>query len=601
MCKKLKLTLLLLCLPLHPVELVAGEEMVIHQEPAVALDNKLTASGLILSGSLHERKDNNEVVLLNNPQSSKQFTPQSLDQGDKNYRAQSKGGLAIPNALEWRTLNQRWNALSTQEKRRMGKLKYASRILLAQLAISSHDGTGIIKQNLLKLRADLPHERKKYYRNIQWLRDNNSLEFNHIKPFKNILDFMNSVRKFAKYTGVELFLDQPLLETSKMGLHIHVSRIDKKKFDRNVIRALNNLILLQLINEGWGSEAIKPSGEVRYRKNIESKGLLRLVNPGRLELRVFLQSPEKTLVRVFYLLNLPPKAALKEISEDILHELQKSSFKWLLDRDLKSPLDNIYTSLVQGIDPSKSFSLAVQLDIHDSYQKNQLKIYKWQYFSALFLELLESSQFTKIWSLLEKVKEKKISRKEESLLSISALLHLQVKDQFFRDYLLNLNRLKAGFTWKYLRHALRKEDDHKLIHKILFAMIILTKKHPELRKSFANIFNQSNNYTLAIISDIFLENPALFSKILNSKNLVLNDKLLDFLSQLSKQSDLFNSGIVKYFQHLSQNAANQSVIEKYLQEKANNNSTRVLQSLFDNRHKGFKNGCLYYIRRFFSH
>lgn len=256
-----------------------------------------------------------------------------------------KQGLILPKRLDWEKLHERWAALTNEEKAALVQWEYLSPFHQAELVVKSN---AIYSKNAIPLREDLPVEVKTFFQKLEWEKDGDALEFRHKEPVKNPQELLEDIKRMGRYAGVSSKLENsPDSKLKGISLHYHLS-VEGRDF-KELAEGLNELLMIKRVKLGIISDLTR-KGEFIYQENLKEKGLLRLINRERLEIRAHPEPLEAQLSAILKLMKEEnPKASLEELvrqelkNMEVVELIQKYRpillYKWrhLLEGDYSCP------------------------------------------------------------------------------------------------------------------------------------------------------------------------------------------------------------------------------------------------------------------------
>jgi len=618
-------------LEIAPLDIVENN-IIINQVPSFSEQKKNNEIQLVsnFSGE-HQVSDTEPVILSSSSPASpiesieKQFVvPRLYGNSHKNH--------GVTQSKDWKILNERWNALPTDVKRAAGKLKYGSRLVRAKLAIRWIPKARDYHQKLIQLRDDLPEKIRNIYRNLRFFRDMEGMEFHQIEPEKNIMQFRQALRNFAKYVGVELFLDNPfigLLNLSGLkgnSLHIHISSIDAAPpFDRKVVEGYNLLLLLQAINADRGQNVLRPGGYTQFSE-ITMPGLLKLIGDNRIELRYFTRGFEQTLDFLFTHLRLPPAEALKSLASEIKIEFEKGALQWLVQFESETLWNTslLRKSLLQTYSFAEILQLKGALGLPITPIEYIIERLELNLLAPELLDILKPSAADDKPLLIHYIKEYLDKRKINAYSSdrVVVMLLLQGAHSWHtKAYLAAPNLGAKSRSHLMLSLAAMIENNYCTqtnMHECIFLAYQILGDDNQTNLLFINKIFLHSTGPRQLLKEMILANPAPFNKSLShyvvnrsvlATSIAQEKSLLIFLAEFAQESaaiddgirNLFDKMIVDYSLEYSEDVMKEDffAIEDQLMALREQGKTRLYDIFIEKKETFLKNsGCLKLVRHF---
>lgn len=238
----------------------------------------------------------------------------------------STDGLIKPARLDWETLYERWRALPAKEKAQAVNWELLSPFHKAKIAHELEEMLGAKSGPVLKLKANAPELLKKLY----WHQELDAIEFKHASPVNEPQSLYRDIVEFGKLTGVSSKLENaPESRLRGVSLHYHLSLPGRDL--TQIATRLNDLTLLKRVDQGVIND-LTADGVFVYTTDIRNRGLVRLAEPNRIEMRVH---PEKLAEELPFLakaLALPEEDALKMLDGEIEKLLRKKTVTDLIQK-----------------------------------------------------------------------------------------------------------------------------------------------------------------------------------------------------------------------------------------------------------------------------
>ncbi|MGE3974249.1 MAG: hypothetical protein AB7F59_06965 [Bdellovibrionales bacterium] len=440
--------------------------------------------------------------------------------------------LAVEKSQQWQILYRRWQNLDIATRLRVAEPQYLTPRKKAQLYIE------LLHRQTIPLRADIPIPLD-FLKNLIWRVESSILEFKDSEQSrtKDAAEFVRNVQTFSKLTGVYNAIWNPLNQTRfHSSFHYHLSFPTPSQDLEKQVMKLNQLLVLRSLHlgfpsvlreyapqENWGYGSFKPDTSV--------KGLLRLVDAHRVEIRHHLEDPVTELRFILYYLTLPKKEALKKM-DILLVQLATPTILEILESAPSAHsflLDILYLQNISSLTEQQIkilFRTAPISQIENFFDKNP----------ESFLESdLSQPEFTRLLSVRQKhpLVLKNLARHPEFELLMGQLAQVnfdyivknhfnELARQFGSSKFVNEEQASKNYLelWKFviarshvvgLHEALFKSVSHLPLDKQIRAFVVLigaegmhAVNSPVVLKFRAALLNEPkymqlfNNYTRSI-------------------------------------------------------------------------------------------------------
>lgn len=248
-------------------------------------------------------------------------------------KSEEKGSLY---SLNWQALNARWNSFKIEEQVRMvnfGLLPDTIKARFFSFLIDDHF------QKEGKIRRD--GESTEVLSNLEFSRDGSAIEFRDKKPYSDMAQFLRSLRLFAERSGTLSSIWNPALNfrmSTSFHFHFSVSNLPSDYDMKTIVKQINLLLLLRSIKMGFLDTvnyalASKNQGTLYYSSEVISKGLLRLADRNRVEMRFHLDDPVTELQFLAELFSLPFVDAYKILNKQIKDLANPGITKFIADQN----------------------------------------------------------------------------------------------------------------------------------------------------------------------------------------------------------------------------------------------------------------------------
>jgi hypothetical protein len=252
----------------------------------------------------------------------------------------------------WAEVQRRWREVLTPAERRQSvRLEHFPNLTKAKLAIFHYGGDRWEESELRLKSTGVPDSVRELFKSLRWHNDVLAMEFSHREPLTDPETYLKEVEKFAKIAGISSSLANPAspgagsLGTTLYSYHFHVSAEDvaglKEKLD-----AYHLLQLFRALKDPRYSETVLDPSQPGYKRGITDRGLIRMIDEKRFEVRFHNADPRKELEEALFVLTKDPR----EVIEYLGKEASKTWDGSFLDRLVKEDPE-ILTACIRLLGP----------------------------------------------------------------------------------------------------------------------------------------------------------------------------------------------------------------------------------------------------------
>lgn len=207
-----------------------------------------------------------------------------------------------------RNLATRWEAMPLADRRPHMKAQFLPPHALARLFLLDTD--------LVTLREDAPPGLKNLMSYLEYVRDQDTVEFRMTSPLGDLVEVENLRRRFAEVAGILQGFDdtKQVAKNGGASYHLHISTKEKRNL-RSFLETYNVLQAVRLT--AGGRTDIFNLNLVGYRPGLISRGLVRLIDDNHFEIRTHTMEPRDEMIEVADWLAMPDGEADKKMWAEI--------------------------------------------------------------------------------------------------------------------------------------------------------------------------------------------------------------------------------------------------------------------------------------------